>query len=501
MIIGLFSRLTLVTHQTAGTQEFAGEVPGVCPIPAPAPSQIGSNLLQHSKSHLAEGVHAESLVSIENHGAAEIGTFQSAVAQGNSSGLGGPGGESIFMVNIQDIDDQVFHITFAGMIAFTILVDRIQNFVGRHARTSVLEERLLSRVNAELNMFGCVGLSIFVLTNLFKSIPARYVLYITYADICASFAACNMILVTVMLYLMKSLALPYLASLETSNREQRKTIDIVQKTRSGLFENLGQAEYEIMSTTFAKFHTLPETVMYVNYLSECLLLNACDIMDLKWTSWMVILVFSILAVIFRWLRVLYGGSAPFFLYVSVYAVVNWVFFWCSVIIFSSVNAAYKHMFEYLKSIDRQEEAEYKSPMSDNMPEQIKFGMQVTTLLNSFSLAVFLMTWIFNLRMEHVHWSVYFFMLMPYLMSTVVVLPFTIFRFTIVHAFYNPNQDALDSLFEQYDRLEDDLNYLGRLYQRKGRPALPDLQRGCDEETLARIVRNLGLHITDRRMHR
>mmetsp|Transcript_1080 Transcript_1080/g.1975 ORF Transcript_1080/g.1975 Transcript_1080/m.1975 type:complete len:568 (+) Transcript_1080:157-1860(+) len=487
----LLSLPPLVALERRQAKESVEDGSVACAIAAPVAPGDGSAMLQHSKNHAAEVV------------------MTSDSAQGSEDGPGSK--TSIFKISISQLDNQAFHIIFAIMILFTICIDRLQKVVAQQAKTSVVEARLMNRVNAELMMFGIVGLSIFIVTNLYSSIPEDWTLYITFADIFASLAACSMICVTVMLYWFKNLTLPFLESFEKAiGAKREKTtkrgmseVSELGRSHSGIFNGLGQHEYHMMMSVFSKKHTIPEDVKYVDYLSECLVHNACDIMDIHWTSWFIILIFSVFSAVNRFFRAANDMEHPFFHYVVMYSICNYVFFACSMIIFFAVNANYNKMFDYLSSIGSvdKEELEYENPMPENFGKRIKFGMQVMTLLNAFSFALYIMTWLYNLSTQRAHWSVYIVLLLPPFVSTVAILPLTIFRFTLVHSFYTPNQDALDVLFEQYDRLEDDLNYLGRLYDRKGRPELPELDKGCTEEKLAKIVRSLGLHISDTRMHR
>lgn len=110
---------------------------------------------------------------------------------------------SIFALRFATLDDPAFWVIMAGMICFTIVVDRVEAFAAMHARYSKTEQMFLARVNSELMLFGCIGLSLFIFSNVFAEIPQHYYLLFEFADILCSLGACGMVLMALILYLMR----------------------------------------------------------------------------------------------------------------------------------------------------------------------------------------------------------------------------------------------------------------------------------------------------------
>lgn len=475
----------------------------VCPASASAPAHAGMNMLQHGTSHPAEVTQAVSLKVAHSSSDARPDMSELAV---NTSAKGAPGGDSIFKLHIQALDSHDYNMIFAAMIFFTILVDRVQTYVTDIAQTSTVEVRLLNRVNAELMMFGCVALAIFAVTNIWE-VPSRWSTFVTHVDIYASLAAVIMIVISVMLYFMNRLIMPHLTDLKSDRAEGQPHGSATLTGRLNLVAMFRQNKMDIVASSFTKENALPDGVKYIDYLSECFVMNACDIMDIHWTSWLGVLLLSFLTESEAFARRAYdehdeGKAESLWHHIHAYAWTNWFFFACYAVIFFDVESSYKKMMKYVESVDNGEEVQQINPMPGKTPERLKHGLQMITLCMSFQMALFVMSWIYNLNKKGgVDWIYWVYMLLPCFLGTFVLLPFTIFAVTIVDSFYDPNAEALEVLFEQYDKLEDDLNYLGRLYERKGRPSIPELQAGCDHEHLARILKHLGLHISTTRMRR
>mmetsp|Transcript_77279 Transcript_77279/g.145705 ORF Transcript_77279/g.145705 Transcript_77279/m.145705 type:complete len:550 (+) Transcript_77279:107-1756(+) len=471
----------------------------VCPASALSPVHAGVNMLQQSTSHPTEVMQAVNLKV--DHRSPKSGPGYSEMSQlaVNGSAKGAPGGESIFKLKVKELDSDAYNMIFAAMIFFTILVDRCQAYITAISQTSVVESRLVNRVTSELMMFGCVGVGIFVMTNIWD-VPAKWSLFLTHVDIYASLAAVLMIFISIMLYFMNRWVLPKVANMKSDHGESA-ILHSAKTNRFNLFQSFHQNKMQIVASTFTADHSLPVGVNYMDYLSECFILNACDIMDIHWTSWIIIFLISVVTEVELHFRPDHAQDKDLSYYIAMYCGTNYFFFACNLVIFFDVNSSYNKMMKYLEAVDNGEEVEMVKPMPGQTPERLKHGMQIVTLCNSFQVALFVMTWIYNLSIIGASWKQYVFMLLPCLLGTLVLLPITVFAFTIVDSFYEPNSDALDTLFEHFDRLEDDLTYLGRIYERKGRPKIPELEGGCDKEKLEKVLRHLGLHVSSTRMHR
>lgn len=141
-------------------------------------------------------------------------------------------------------------------------------------------------------------------------------------------------------------------------------------------------------------------------------------------------------------------------------------------------------------------------MPQNWGPWVRWGLQSASLINSFLACVFGMHIWWNLTLESSNrWVMVPSLLLPLVLNVAVLLPMIIYRLTIVEAFFIPNHDAIDSALEFLSRFEEDIKYLVKQWEAKGRPPLPDFDMGVEERELERVLRRMGLHISSARMHR
>merc|ERR1719261_707918 len=89
------------------------------------------------------------------------------------------------------------------MLLFTIIIDRCENSLTRLAANSKTETMLLQRINAELMMFGIVGLGVFIGTNIVSDIPAEFFQVFEFTDILCSLGACGLIGIASVLFVLR----------------------------------------------------------------------------------------------------------------------------------------------------------------------------------------------------------------------------------------------------------------------------------------------------------
>merc|ERR1719218_34716 len=71
------------------------------------------------------------------------------------------------------------------------------------AARSKTETMLLQRINAELMMFGIVGLGVFIGTNIVSDVPAEFFRVFEFTDILCSLGACGLIGIAAVLFLLR----------------------------------------------------------------------------------------------------------------------------------------------------------------------------------------------------------------------------------------------------------------------------------------------------------
>jgi len=428
---------------------------------------------------------------------------------------------SIFELSFAQLDRKFFWLVFGGMLLFTIFVDQAENWAHRKAEERVSNQKFLTRVNAELMMFGCVGLFLFILGNV-TDLPHDEQLVLEFVDILCSMGACGLIAIAAVLFAARSWDSRNYKRLEAANLIDKPIepsgpaeINFFQKHIS--FKRLTDMDYQVMATRFIINNDLPKEFVYSDYLDETIVGNACDLMDIKVYTWLVLLV---VVVIFFSIR-LFRGELIFTntVYITWFMVSNWlVFFGFSVLLYIT-NGAYAVLVREIREDEQVLQAagikmcpnaqvyfvRRESSIvryTDSWTRRMKFGMQLVSLVNSFLCSFYVMHLQFNLQAANMAWWWRPLLLFPLLVSLFFMLPFLILRFTAAEAYFSPDGDALDISLHQLTELEEDLECIRRMWEAKGRPEFPSMSaEGCDEEGFSKVLRDLGIHIAKARIHR
>merc|ERR550514_120178 len=100
--------------------------------------------------------------------------------------------------------------------------------------------------------------------------------------------------------------------------------------------------------------------------------------------------------------------------------------------------------------------------------QFKFEQQVIALLTAFMFAFFLVHVGWNLQHHGLHMVKWYVLILAPLFAVLfVLLPIAVARFSLVQAYFVPDPEVLDAVFERCFQFEHDLRFMWRLIGRRG----------------------------------
>jgi len=341
---------------------------------------------------------------------------------------------------------------------------------------------------------------------------------VEFVDILCSMGACGLIVIAGVLFVMRSWNARNWQALEKTELPDDYVEDPVEEMsqiQRVLFpRGLRAIDFQVMAKRFVADHNLPEDFEYSSYLNGTLVRNACDLMDIEWTSWLVFLVVSLMMLAFRSFS-RYQLAKLSYLYL--FSICNWACLAGFTSLLCIVNIGQSVLMDHIR--EEEEELQRRSmpksrrfskkeikvhPMA-NLKEtwvpRAKWTMQLLALTCSFMGSFYIMHLHFNIKAGQFHWLWVPFLTGPLMVSLFVVLPLVIARFTVVESFFSPDADALEEALIQINQLEDDFDHVRRMWQKHGRPALPNMGEGVDEDGLREVFKELGIHVHSRRLHR
>merc|ERR1719387_402619 len=178
---------------------------------------------------------------------------------------------SIFKMHAKDLHSPTFWGTVTGMLAFTILVDRAQALAAWGAGNNRCNKMFLERVTSELMMFGVVAISVFLVSQTFTFSETGHLIF-EFVDILCSFAACALILMGGVLFLMRRFVEATL--MKWSLAGEIKAEEILRQAKSMNEVSPAQQQHcqlEVMRAQFFSRNKLSiETFSYNFYLVETL---------------------------------------------------------------------------------------------------------------------------------------------------------------------------------------------------------------------------------------
>jgi len=154
------------------------------------------------------------------------------------------------------------------------------------------------------------------------------------------------------------------------------------------------------------------------------------------------------------------------------------------------------------SVEEYAETKLREEDRADWSRQMKLGMQLVALMNSFLVSFYILHLQHNLQAANYHWGWKPLLVFPLVTSLFVMLPLLTSRFTVTEAYFSPNPDTLDATITELTQLEDDLNTIRRMWAAKGKPPFPDeMDKGVDEKGLAQMFSEMGVLVAGARLQR
>jgi hypothetical protein len=332
--------------------------------------------------------------------------------------------------------------------------------------------------------------------------------------------ACGLIAMAAVLYLMRYRNRAHWKERENENLigkdiEVQGPIEVGALRRYFSLAGLNSMDYQIMAQRFKMKNALPDEFMYSDYLNLTLATNACNLMDVHWTCWLLLLVIASCFYLLRLFRKSTMGATN---YVVTFELLNWSILAAFVLMFCWVNSAHSFLMRVLRQdekalqekgvkmgddLEKNGKDFEKHPMTHAWAERVKFWMQFTALVNSFLCSFYIMHFQYNLKTAGFSPIWLPITIFPLLAGLFLMLPLIITKFTIVESFFSPDGNALDEAIQMLHQLDDDIEYIRRMWVAKGEPNIPALEEGTgvDETEFGTLLRDLEIHISDVRCHR
>lgn len=424
---------------------------------------------------------------------------------------------SIFKLPFQDLDSLLFWIIFSAMLLFTIVVDRCENTLSRMAAKSKTESMLLQRVNAELMMFGIVGLGVFIGTNIVSDIPADFFRVFEFTDILCSLGACGLIGIASVLFVLRRVMERRWTVLESSLESTQDLVlgaNSITDSRKVLVDQttLRQKEYFVMSRKFIRQQKIPPAFVYSDYLQECLAKNVCNLMDINVISWLVLLSVALTGLIFKAYHTNPMSNDDNLL---AFVIVIWSTLVAFLYLMWEVNTARSSLRRHLdisrslqgKILDNDHPSDENSLRHPDHPKDQSWAWRVNQLLQSLSLftafqgAFYLMHMDYNIRLNQFNWAWRVVILFPILWNLCFMLPMIISRFTLVEAYFTPEHDAVDSVLTTMKQHDEDLRYFYNSWIHSGKPTFVDPGMHITFTEFSRVLKRHGMQASGERRQR
>lgn len=447
-------------------------------------------------------------------------------ARGNTSGVESDDHKhpSIFKLHFGQLDKTAFWVILLSMLVFTILVDRLEWFAAKKAEHNMARQMYLNRLNAELMMFGLVSTVVFITEQFWEPTPENAVLF-EFVDIFCSMGACGLFLTCLVLFILHhwmERRWRGFGGQPQAGHHMRQThrIQCEQATASALLEQVLRAEslqsidvqhceFVIMSARFKRSHSLPDTFNYSEYLKLCLTDSICDLMNINWVSWLLVLAFTAIGYLAHVLHPSYTPQG----YVTIFSCGVWTLAVVHVLVLVVVLQAKIHLTRglgcnSLKSLQeslrqavqytRQLSVEPVPRLSAKLVSALEQIIQIVGLATSFQGSFFVMHVLFNV--SNIKWRLL--LVMPIVVDGIILLPAIIAYFTVIKAYYSPEHAIVDSTLEWSTKLEEDLRFVAKQLQ-PGEPLdkYRNSMRTGSREAFLQSLSDMGLHVSPPRAFR
>jgi len=429
---------------------------------------------------------------------------------GSSAGSGSSGDafdasnahHSIFHLSVADIDSPTFWSVFTGMICFTIVIDRLQAKGNDIAEQSAGNAMIWRRVNAELMMFGIVAISIFMFTNFMGSIPEHTYLIVEFVDILCSCGCCGLILIAgILLISVQSQSKHYEVYEREPTKvltaeEQRAEDELCVTGRHGSRSmNVNKSEYLALVSLWKDTHKVPENFHYHDYLKMCLQRNSCNLMEISWPTWAMLLFICIAGLGTRKQR---NGAATSDGYLLEMIFVDWMLCLLHVLLMIHVYKAQAEFHVVANRVLASGEKHVEVTLTPQWLTVTKFITQNLAFCNAFLMAMFFMHEMYNLKSYSTIW--YVFLVLPLIFNFIYALPFVVASVAWVEAFFVLDPEGMEMLLEELQSDERDVRFIRDRWEALGKPEL-DIKEPMTQEVMHNQFYKLGLHISEPRNNR
>lgn len=435
---------------------------------------------------------------------------------------------SIFKLRFSELDKDSFWLILLCMLAFTIVVDRLEFWAGQFAEHDMARQMYLNRLNAELMMFGLVSTVVFVSEQFWEPTPANTIIF-EFVDIFCSMGACGLLLSCLVLFMLHRWMErrwkyfggrnhgSHLRQAQRMQFEHAAASKLLQEalTANSLQEvDVEYCEYCIMSARFKRSQELPDAFDYSEYLKLCLTDTICDLMNISWISWLVVLSFTLLL---YGLHHLYGPHSSDG-HVNAFCTGVWILAIFHILVLLAVMQARKIMTQglgcdSLQTLQDSLRVAVQEPTSlsispvkrlnDKVVLALQQTIQLISLATSFQ-GSYLIMHVFH-NVQSTRWRLA--LIVPIVIDTVVLLPAIISYFTVIKAYYSPEHEVVDSTLEWSTKLEEDLNFVSKQFLSKdvlakgSREKLRDTLLTTSQEAFRQSIIDMGLHIGKKRAFR
>mmetsp|Transcript_133929 Transcript_133929/g.244281 ORF Transcript_133929/g.244281 Transcript_133929/m.244281 type:complete len:542 (+) Transcript_133929:79-1704(+) len=409
---------------------------------------------------------------------------------------GGGGQQSIFALSIKKIDSANFWLVIAGMLLFTVIVDRGQWLLERQSADSARAQAILARTNSELVMFGVVAVALFVVTNLIEMDEGLF-LQVEYVDILCSLT-CILLMGTISCYFL-------LFNARAASWEAYEAQDLQEgETPSG--SSMDAATYKALARRFQTRHNLPDSFVFLVYLKECFMLDCCEVMNVRWYVWLIMMFVSVFFYWLRGLRLAESIPSP-----SQYLIGALCFKMLIFLVFAGIAWYVSRPYSQLIKCAPQLARELSTPEGKNVDdivgdsprnEFLHVLLQYAALANCVLIMMFLMHEIHIIYIKDVS-NYWYLSVTPLLLNVFPLLPLSLMRMSYVDAFHNSNHEALDTVLNEIHRLDGDLQYIRMLWKLKGmpRPKLESKELAYKDFKELLLEDQLNLHVNEERAKR
>lgn len=431
---------------------------------------------------------------------------------------------SIFKLKFEQLDKEAFWMIMLGMLVFTIMVDRLEWFAAKQAEHNMARQMYLNRLNAELMMFGLVSTVVFINEQFWEPTHENAILF-EFVDVFCSLGACGLFLSGLVLFMLHhwmqqrwsffvghkpGVSMRSAQRIQGEQAAASKLLETVLHSDSLKNIDVQHCEFVIMSARFKKAHSLPDSFNYAEYLKLCLTDSICDLININWISWLLVLAFTGLLYL---AHVLHPDPYTPNGYVTIFSCGVWTLFIVHVLVLVVVLQAKVHLTRGLgcNALKPLQESLRQAVQSRNdlsgepvqrlnakLVSALEQVIQIVGLSTSFQGSFFVMHVLHN--MPDIRWRVA--MILPIVVDGVILLPFIISYFTVIKGYYSPEHAIVDSTLEWSTKLEEDLRFVAKQLQ-PGEPLdkYRNSMRTSSKEAFMQSLSDMGLHVSPQRAHR